>query len=492
VIFLTDPKVCLGTISAARQQRSVAQNQRAMGPMVERKELVVKKIGIPVACLLSAMWILASSPVPQNGSSGATAIPDHITLTWTGDPATTVTITWRTDETVTSGFVQYQKGVKVTEKASQVKAQSRNFVTDIGVSRLFSTTLTNLSPKTRFSYRVGDGTNWSDSLSFATADPKARAFKFLIFGDSQDMLTSTPPYARWHQTAQNAYMANPDARFMVNVGDLVDIGQSGAHWNAWFAAAKGIVDRIPAMAVIGNHDFFTQRGIALPEYWMAQFSLPKNGPEGLKNRVYSYDYGPAHFVVLDSQQDEQRKSGDILGIQKEWLDKDLAESKATWKIVFFHRPPYGLMEKRTNDNIKAAFCPILEKHGVDLVFTAHDHGVGRTFPIKDGVYMSRPSQGTIYYVSGRSGGKTYTPLLAKKDWNTFFYDPDRQPNYFVVGVENKKITINTVLLDGTLINAFFIDKAKDVSSDTPLYPKTKAANWMERDEVISPRQKRAA
>lgn len=30
-----------------------------------------------------------------------------------------------------------------------------------------------------------------------------------------------------------------------------------------------------------------------------------NGPDGLKGQVYSYDYGDVHFVVLDSQEDEE-------------------------------------------------------------------------------------------------------------------------------------------------------------------------------------------
>ena len=53
------------------------------------------------------------------------------------------------------------------------------------------------------------------------------------------------------------------------------------------------------------------------------------------------------------------------------------------------------------------------------------------------------------------------------DWNTFFYHPVDQPNYFVVEVKEKKITVKTIKQDGTIIDVFFIDKAKDVSSDTP-------------------------
>ena len=95
-----------------------------------------------------------------------------------------------------------------------------------------------LQPDTLDAYRVGDGTVWSGQYSFATADPKARSYKFLIFGDSQAPVAPPDPYGIWRKTVQNAFAANADARFMINVGDLVDYGQSGEHWNAWFAAAS--------------------------------------------------------------------------------------------------------------------------------------------------------------------------------------------------------------------------------------------------------------
>ena len=46
-----------------------------------------------------------------------------------------------------------------------------------------------------------------------------------------------------------------------------------------------------------------------------------------------------------------------------------------------------------------------------------------------------------------------------------FYNPVEQPNYFVVDVTEKKITVKTVMQDGTIFDVFFIDKEKDVSSD---------------------------
>ena len=420
-----------------------------------------------LAKLFVLLLALAFLPLSfdQNRDSGATATPDHVALTWTGSPATTITITWRTDASVTSGFVEYQKGKKLDEKSKRTKAEPRDFVTDLGKAKLFTATLAGLLPNTQYSYRVGDGEHWSDLSTFTAAPQKTSSFKFLIFGDSQNSVAGDDPYGVWRKTVHNAYAANPDARFMVNVGDLVDYGQNMAHWNAWFAAAKGVVDRIPEMPVTGNHESYGSKETSLPQYWLMQWVLPKNGPGDMKNRVYSYDYGSVHFVVLDSQQEEQKQYGDILKAEAAWLETDLSASRAKWKIVFFHKPPYSIHPKRNNKDVREIFCPIIEKHHVDLVFNAHDHGIARTYPIKDGVYMKKPSQGTIYYISGQSGGKTYNDVQ-KAEWDVLFYNPLDQPNYFVVEIKDKKILIKTVKQDGTIIDDFFIDKAKDVTSDT--------------------------
>ena len=64
--------------------------------------------------------------------------------------------------------------------------------------------------------------------------------------------------------------------------------------------------------------------------------------------------------------------------------------------------------------------------------------------------------------------------LAKKEWNTYFYDPKDEPNYLTLEVNDKLLTIKTYKQDGTLLDTFFIDKQKDISSDSKLtVPKDK-------------------
>lgn len=393
----------------------------------------------------------------QTRQTTAAATPDHIILSWTGDPATSMTVTWRTDTTVESGIIEYGQGPILPDSSQKAEARMHDFTSDMGDSHIFSATLSNLSPDTEYTYRVGNGEKWSAMYSFRTAASEIPEFKFLVFGDSQSPVTGSDPYGLWRDTLHAAFKANPDAAFFINVGDLVDYGQSEAHWNAWFEASKGIIESIPSMPVSGNHESYGMRRIQKPVFFIKQFSLPQNGPDSLKNQAYSFNYGPVHLVALDSQEIEQKSSGDILAIQKPWLEKDLSTNSSAWKIAYFHRSPYGVKKGRDEAEVRDAFCPILEKYGVNIAFTAHDHGVKRTYPIKDGIPVKDPSEGTVYYITGRSGAKTYSDIEPMK-YSAFFYAPMEQPNYLVVEGTNRKLTVKAVLQDGTVIDTYTIEK----------------------------------
>lgn len=436
--------------------------------------------------ILLAFWTvvsLLSMSQPQLISAATIGTPPskptHITLTWSDSPATTQTITWRAEALETSGVIEFgpQRGT-----LSRVSATCHDLSTDSGKARLFTGMLSGLKPNTMYQYRVGNGVSWSKTCNFTTAPAKPDSFKFLVFGDSQSGIPERPIYEPWRTTLHNAYAANPEAKFFVNLGDLVEIGRMSSHWDAWFDAAEGVIDRIPAMPVQGNHETYLTPDEELsdkPDAWIGQFSLPQNGPAGLKNQVYSYDYGNVHFVVLDSQEEEESpRNGDILRAQREWLESDLSRSKALWKIVMFHKTPYYVKKTRTNEEIKRTFCPIFDKHHVDLVLNGHDHAVAHTYPIAHDTLMRRPSEGTVYYMAGRSGNKSYSDLFAKY-WTSFFFNPSDQPDYIVATISRRKLVLRAFKQDGRPIDTFSIDKDRDATSDKPWtrYPKPTLASY---------------
>ncbi|MBP2661917.1 MAG: metallophosphoesterase, partial [Firmicutes bacterium] len=110
-----------------------------------------------------------------------------------------------------------------------IDAKVETLVTNRGSMNIHSVTLMGLKPGTCYVYQINEGSGWGETRIFSTPPEKNDGFKFLVFGDSQSI-----NYEVWRTTLQQAYQTNQDAKFFINVGDLVDVGQDYAQWDAWF------------------------------------------------------------------------------------------------------------------------------------------------------------------------------------------------------------------------------------------------------------------
>ena len=97
-----------------------------------------------------------------NADLNALSKPDHITLTWSDDPATTMTITWRTNSSVKSCKVEYMSLENDSKRMSVISpVQPTVFKTSAaestsGKMHIFKTTLTGLKPGTQYIYKIGN------------------------------------------------------------------------------------------------------------------------------------------------------------------------------------------------------------------------------------------------------------------------------------------------------------------------------------------------
>lgn len=385
------------------------------------------------------------------------ANPDEIravTLTWSEDAATTQTVAWQTEPGSPHVFVEYIEANAPDAETSaprRARASTAAFVTDDGQAALHTAVLRGLKPASRYAYRIGDGNKWIKEGVFLTEDAR-NGFKFLLFGDSQ-----STDYRVWQTTFERAVQRNPDARFFVNAGDLVDNGQTNREWKSWHQAVGRYAARLPVMPVVGNHETYTpERAFSLPRFFTAQFFVPQNGPEGMKGQVYSFDYGNAHFVVLDSQIGEERSFlPDSLALQQAWLAADLAATKQRWKVVFLHRPPYHNRAGESSPDAHAAgFVPIFDRYGVDAVFSGHDHVNARTARMTAGAADPR---GTVYATVGRSGTKVYQ-AMERKPWNAQFANPQDAPTYTVVQAAGGLLYVRVFLQSGELLDEWSLTK----------------------------------
>ena len=161
--------------------------------------------------------------------------------------------------------------------------------------------------------------------------------------------------------------------FTLMLGDNLYGGEGAGDYRRKFEEPyKPLLDAgVKFYASLGNHDDPTQRFYKL-------FNM--NG-----ERYYSFKgpKGGVRFFALDSNYMAQQ--------QLAWLAKDLAASGSDWKIAFFHHPIYSSGEKHgSNEALRSQIEPLFLEHGVDVVFTGHEHFYERL----------KPQKGIHYFVSG--------------------------------------------------------------------------------------------
>jgi 3',5'-cyclic AMP phosphodiesterase CpdA len=124
-------------------------------------------------------------------------------------------------------------------------------------------------------------------------------------------------------------------------------------------------------AVLGNHDVErglgddVARGLGMPWRW------------------YERTFGPAQLIALDSTRINDRD-------QMDWLSQVLTHMDPVFRIVALHHPPYSAGWHGSSRQVRRAIRPLMQRHGVDLVLSGHEHDYQR----------SKRIRGTVYVVSG--------------------------------------------------------------------------------------------
>jgi predicted MPP superfamily phosphohydrolase len=260
-------------------------------------------------------------------------------------------------------------------------------------------------------------------------------FSFIFMSDSQAD-PDTGDYTAWGKMLQMAAADPSRPAFIMMSGDLVNDGNDQEEWDAFFRAGGQALKDLKLYPAVGNHDN--------TELFNNIFDLPYNGPPGKKGTFYSFDYGDAHFTVLDSNAMGAADQEDI-----DWFKNDLAQSDKKHKIVMFHHPVYPAVDIpkdiMRSETIQKIFVPIMEKAEVDLVLSGHQHVYMRTYPLING---ERNEEG-IVYLMGASGGKQYTA----GDFRYIACSIDDKPVYSIIYVNQDGISIETRDASGTILDS---------------------------------------
>jgi hypothetical protein len=358
------------------------------------------------------------------------------------DPSTSVSFTWHSMEKIKETIVECTKAddpavfqSKQTIRTKGMSAPRELMEVDKPEGKKYTvsvhkTTLKGLLPDTKYLYRVGDGKYWKDG-SFQTAPRKDtdETVKFLFTADSQES-TREKYQANYQKILQKAFELNPDIRFIIHAGDMVNRGMNGQEWEWFFESGEKYFRNFALASIVGNHETGGLKTTGPQQEnsaYLPFFNNPSNKTSDYaEGSAYSFNYGAAHITCLDNQNlndaiDQKIKKGEGKYLQSalRWLKKDLetATTQKKWKIVTMHQPIYAA--NRDEVELREVLAPVFDSLKVDLVITGHDHYYFRSFPMRydklknDGEVVPLDQFGTVYIIGGSTCTKMYPQKYAR-------------------------------------------------------------------------------
>lgn len=358
-----------------------------------------------------------------------------------------ITVMWETSRPGT-GTVEYGPFAEADESGDEDRPRLPLEVSSDEPTRLHEVRLRGLATESQWWYRVRTVDDRGRELvgplrTFQTANREETPFTFVVLSDTQ----SNPEVAA--TVADLAWAQRPN--FVLHAGDLVGTGTDPTHWTEqYFPSMRALIERVATFPVLGNHeldarDYYRYASLPDPEYH------------------YAFRYGNAEFFLLDSNREVGPGSE-----QYRWLERSLRASKATWKLVCFHHPPYssdddynGLWKGQRTFGVPRmrALVPLIDRFDVDLVWTGHVHSYERTWPLAaEKVVPGRlgePAGGAVYMVTGGGGGSLETP----GPFRPWFSNHVRTGHHFcTVSVNGAHLEVRAFDAEGRLFDTFTLSK----------------------------------
>jgi hypothetical protein len=316
-----------------------------------------------------------------------------------------------------------------------------------GAVQHHSVSITGLSPGTAYAYQVGNGAGVTSSATFRTAAPPGQTFKFAAIGDFGGGATGE---------AQNATnIAGAGTSFIQTVGDNIypTSGLPDPNFTTTYSDFDGRFFKQFGTAV-KSQAFFPANGnkeyYGDGEFWNV-FPMP-----GSNHAWYSYDWGDAHILVLDSEQPYATGTP-----QFNFAQADLAAHQdAAWRIVALQRPPYSSSTANASSKpVQQYLVPLFQTQHVDLVLSGNSHNYERSLPLTNGA----PAAGGVTYVVTGAGGNGFNAFsLAQPAWSAF-----REASYYQyerVTVSPSSLQLDAVRAD---TNAVFDSATITKTAATP-------------------------
>jgi len=422
----------------------------------KRQSFLILTFALLVASnLIYAQWTRKTPYLIYTGDE------KEIQVLWQLNSKDTCTIEWGTDTLYTAGSTQTY---------------------EYGNDHQHTYTITNLVPITQYYYRITVNQEVHIGTFRSAPDTNATAIKFFAYGD-----TRTYPYNHGQVAAAIIATYIDDANFqsfIISVGDLVNNGNSESGWdneffNPSYPNILEMIANLPYQSCMGNHE---GSGVLFKKY----FSYPF-----VDGRYWSFNYGPAHIVVVD-----QYTSYGPGSPQLTWLENDLASTTKPWKFIYLHEPGWSAGGGHSNNtSVQNYIQPLCEQYDVSILFAGHNH------------YYARAVKNGIQHITTGGGG---APLHQPNNNYENIVATNKSYHFCKIEIEGDSLNFKAVKTDGTVVDSFafsgfnlpprinsqpdtiaYIDSlyqypviTDDNIKDTLIYSLTTAPYWLSIDSTI--------
>lgn len=256
-----------------------------------------------------------------------------------------------------------------------------------------------LKENTTYYYSYEKDGMWTEPEAYRTKDTKS--FHFIFVGDPQigssneekakkpedikknSFKTAQSESVRsdsfnWNTTLEEAMAQTDDqASFVLSAGDQIqtnakkvkDYSVSEVEYAGYLS--PDILKSLPVATTVGNHDSDNPNYT----YHFNPANVSKLGSNGIVGGDYSFTYGDALFLMLNTQDTNVAE-------HQQFIEKAIQENpNCKWRIATLHQDIYGSAEHSNEPeivNLRYQLVPVFEKNDIDVVLTGHDHAYSRS------------------------------------------------------------------------------------------------------------------
>ena len=289
-------------------------------------------------------------------------------------------------------FVEYTEASDTEfEKAKKISVtgtyrdENRQFVDSNGKSVTFYSCkayLKNLSPDTKYIYRVGNNKETSNIMNFKTAGTNGK-FSFAWLADIHTA-SKSDTYRANIKTVLNRMKG---IEFVMFSGDITDVGNQYHEWE-YFSGNPSISNYMYA-TIPGNHDYYIRPKEDIKyisnKWFIDWATTPKTNiinDKKLDPSNYWFIYNKVLFINIDSTQNDSSKENEIdVSKQIKWFEDVVENAEGKYNYIIVQQHFSYLVDKDKKYGRFTKWSPIFMKYMVDLSLDADSHEYYRSAPL---------------------------------------------------------------------------------------------------------------